>query len=358
MKVLIVIHNLLIAGAQKMVEQLSLSLHKQNVDFLLVCLSENANTAIDKRLKNEGIEVVYLNKKKGFHLSTVCKLSKIIDSYKPTVIHTHMGSWMYVVLKANQKHIPIIQTIHSQPKRQESHKIIYKTVCSLYKKEKMHPVAISNIIKSEAIDRYQLPQEKIEMIVNPVDYDSFSNIIKENHIGTNFVTVARFDAIKNHSFLLKTFALLLKEHQNAKLILAGDGPLLAESKELARTLNIQEHVEFLGNVENVPLLFQKCDALVLPSLSEGLPISILEAESAGLPIIASNVGGIPDIVKENGILFEVNNEKELLLAMKSLCENEEKSALFGVKSKEIAKEYSADNVAKKYIEVYKKYSNG
>ena len=100
-----------------------------------------------------------------------------------------------------------------------------------------------------------------------------------------------------------------------------------------------------------------CDVFVLPSLTEGLPVSMLEAEAAGLPVIASKIGGIPDIFKDNGYLINVNDEIALIESILLLTNTEireEKSK----NSKNIAKQYSADKVARRYEELYTKYGRG
>ena len=132
---------------------------------------------------------------------------------------------------------------------------------------------------------------------------------------------------------------------------------MEEAQHLSKALGIDNVVQFLGNVDNVPELFSICDVFVLPSLTEGLPVSLLEAEAAGLPVIASRIGGIPDIFNDNGYLIDVNDENALIESILSLT-NDDIRAEKGKNSKEIAKQYSADKVARKYEELYKKYWRG
>lgn len=356
-KVLIVVSNLKIAGAQKMVEQLALAMDKNHYQLNIVCLSAPCDSFIEKRLLENGINLIFLNKKPGFQIKMLFQISSIVKKIKPSIIHTHVSTWVYTFPIAIRENICILHTIHSRPNRQESNSIVRKLITFLYHHHFIVPVAISNEIKKEAEELYCLSDTEVEMVVNPVDYVSFSRVEKIDHDNVVFVNVARFDEVKNQMFLINSFAKAYKKNQHIRLILAGDGKLMEEAKKLTKSLGIDNVVQFLGNVDNVPELFSMCDVFVLPSLTEGLPVSMLEAEAAGLPVIASKIGGIPDIFKDNGYLINVNDEKALIesiLLLTNIEIREEKSK----NSKIIAKQYSADKVARRYEELYTKYGRG
>jgi len=119
-----------------------------------------------------------------------------------------------------------------------------------------------------------------------------------------FVTVGRLATQKGHSYLLEAIARVVNEFPNAKFLFAGDGPLRAELETRVDALNIRNYVWFLGIRNDIPLLLSMCDGFILPSLWEGLPIALLEAMYAGLPVIATDVEGVDEIIKdgENGLL--------------------------------------------------------
>ena len=354
LKVLIIISNLKIAGAQKMVEQLALAIDKTKFEVHVVSLSSALNTVIERKLIDNQIPLVFLNKKSGVSIGAFFKLSKYIKAFKPDIIHSHIMGWFYALPVCIMKKIPILHTIHSQPKRQESNKLLRALVRKMYHSKRMIPVGISDQISEEAVQVYKLGERFIDTVYNPVDYSGFSAIVREEHEGVNFVNVARFNKIKNQIFLLKAFVKVHEEFPHYSLYFAGDGELLEEAKTIVRSLGANGYIHFLGNVDNVPMLFSKCDVFVLPSLSEGLPVSMLEAEAASLPIIASRIGGIPDIFHENGFLFEVNNENELIECLAKM-NNSSFRKKFGENSKKIACQYSAEKIARKYESLYEKY---
>lgn len=353
-KVMIIVSNLKIAGAQKMVEQLALAMDKNKYELNIICLSAPCNTSIEKKIMSNKIPIIFLNKKPGFQYKMFFEIAFYVKKIRPSIIHTHVTSWIYTFPIAWEKNICILHTIHSRPNRQESNILVRNLITFLYHRHIIVPVAISNEIKKEAVQLYKLSDTEVEMVVNPVDYVSFSKVEKKKHENTVYVNVARFDEVKNQIFLIKAFAKAYKKNPQIRLVLAGDGKLIEEAQQLSKLLRIDNAVRFLGNVDNVPELFSVCDVFVLPSLTEGLPVSMLEAEAAGLPVIASRIGGIPDIFNNNGYLIEVNDEDALIDSILALS-NFEIRIEKGKKSREIAIKYSADKVARKYESLYEKY---
>ena len=354
-KVLLVAANLKIAGAQKMIEQLVLHIDKEKFELRVLVLSPRLETIIEKRLEEAGINVKYLDKPAGFHMSFFGKVRKEVKEFEPDIIHTHVNSWLYILPSVIFDHKLFIHTIHSSPERQEANGCLRVVIKALYKTGRAIPVAISDKIREDATKVYGLPLKRIERVYNPVDYELFSSAKKKQHEKLVYVNVARFNKIKNQLFLIKVFSKVHAEDSNTKLVFAGEGELLPQAKDLAKTLNCQDCIEFCGSVDDIPGLLANCDIFVLPSLSEGMPISLIEAEAAGMPIIASNVGGIPDVVDRNGILVSVNSEDDLLDAMRHLASDEMLRESMGTRSRDIAKKFSASAITKEYEALYERY---
>lgn len=153
----------------------------------------------------------------------------------------------------------------------------------------------------EEAGRWMFGTDDFKVIRNCIDVDAyaFDRVVREDarrELGISADApvvghVGRFDAVKNHSFLLDVFAELLKEMPNAVLLLAGDGSLRPEMEDKARKLGIGGSVKFLGIRSDVPRLMQAMDCFVMPSLYEGLPMVLVEAQATGLPCLISD--GIP-----------------------------------------------------------------
>lgn len=166
----------------------------------------------------------------------------------------------------------------------------------------------------------------------------------------------RFIRRKGIDYLLESWKDVSNKFPNAKLVLLGDGPLLPEIKKMSRVLGIDGSVDFRGHVDLVADFLNISDVFVLPSLQEGMPNSLLEAMSCGLPVIASKIGGVVDVVEDgkSGILFEPGDASGLTSAVISLLNNSGLRRKLGAEArKRIVEGFSIDVIAEKYIRLYK-----
>ncbi|NMM53568.1 glycosyltransferase [Paenibacillus aquistagni] len=182
-------------------------------------------------------------------------------------------------------------------------------------------------------DRGTIREEKMKVIYNGIDLSRFTPISMSRRedirsqwgVGRTdlvFICVGRLDPQKNHRMLLSAFHKLAMLHEQAKLVLVGDGQLRGELEREVRELELEKQVEFMGVCTNVQELLQAADVFVLASKWEGLPNVVLEAMAAGTPAIATSVGGTPEVVidQETGLLVESEDEYGLLQAMKVMIE--------------------------------------
>lgn len=208
--------------------------------------------------------------------------------------------------------------------------------------------------------------EKIKRIPNFIDFNMFSPVseskkttIKANmgYKNTSIVTFSgRFVQRKGINFLLESWKSVVNKSPDAKLILLGDGPMLSDMKRTSEGLGISRSVIFFGHVHTVTDFLHMTDVFVIPSLQEGMPNALLEAMACGLPVIASRIGGIVDVVKdgENGILFKPGNISDLASAINNLLKDVELRKRLGAKAhKTITEKFSIDIVANEYIKLYK-----
>jgi len=164
---------------------------------------------------------------------------------------------------------------------------------------------------------------RVKIISDGVDLEEFKPKMKYTTDLFTLLCVASFLPLKGHAYLLKSMRILAEAGYNdVQLILAGDGPLIKRIKQQVLRYRLERSVKFAGFVNHteIPNLYQNVDALVLPSLYEGLPVVLLEAMASGLPVITTNVGGIPDVVKnmENGIVVSPRDERSLADAIVTL----------------------------------------
>ena len=185
----------------------------------------------------------------------------------------------------------------------------------------------------------------------------FLLLAKKEHSEFVFLTAGRLSDQKNQKLLIDAFHELLSEQVHAKLIILGDGPNKECLNQQVKQLGLENDVSLLGNVDNIEEYMARVDVFILSSLYEGLPLVLLEAMAAGLPIISTDVGGVKDIVTDNGILVPSMDVKELKLAMQKIMEEKKMREKFAAKSYEHVLEYNSPNIANQYTELYKKYSS-
>lgn len=170
------------------------------------------------------------------------------------------------------------------------------------------------------------------------------------------ICVARMDALKGHKTLLDALAILKKQEQRLTVLLVGDGAERAALEQQASALGLDTScLRFLGFRQDITDLLAASDLFVLPSLSEGLPLSVLEAMSQGIPIVASCVGGIPEVVieGENGLLVPPNDSEALAEAMTTLLTDPKRRTMMGQAGQtRVRSEFSFTGMAERYASLY------
>jgi glycosyltransferase involved in cell wall biosynthesis len=169
-----------------------------------------------------------------------------------------------------------------------------------------------------------------------------------------YVCVGRLEPQKNPIGLLNAFAAV--DHPNAHLVMLGDGNLRGQVTERIRALGLSARVHLLGKRNDIPDCLAACDVFVLASHWEGNPLSVMEAMAAGLPVVSTAVGGVPELVanEREGILVPVNDENGLAAGMRLLAENRAWRATLGAAARERAKaEFDVDNMTRRYSALYR-----
>ena len=354
MKILQVIPYFCFGGAETMCENLTYALKALGQEVTVVSLYDD-RTPIARRMEEAGVRILYLDKKPGLDLSMVPKLAKIMRREKPDVVHTHLNIIKYAVAAAKLCGIRrCIHTVHNVA-AEEAENYQQKIISTVYFRLGWSvPVALSPEVQRTISDFYGMKEEKIPMIYNGVDLSKCCP--KENYNladPARLLHIGRFNEQKNHKGLLEAFSKVLETHPNCCLQLIGDGELQAKTEDYAKKLGIHDKVQFLGNRINVYPFLQNADIFLLPSRYEGMPMTIIEAMGTGLPIVASAVGGVPDMLEhqKNGILVETEPEA-VAQAVKMLLEREYLRKTLGENALEAAKQFGAEHMAGCYLAVY------
>lgn len=352
MKIVQVMPDFGLAGAETMVENLSCGLTAEGHDVLVISFFD-LHTAITERIENRGIKIKYLGKKRGFDPSIISKMRKIIKAYQPDVIHTHRYVLPYAFLASMGFKAKRVHTVHNVAQKEQT-KVGKNINRVLFRYFNVAPVALSKEIQRTIQEVYGLPDNRIPVVFNGIDLSRC--IVKESYARKDTFTVlhiGRFMDVKNHELLLRSFARFKGQHSDARLQLLGDGELKENMMQLAGQLDITDAVEFAGLQSNVYPWLHNADVFILPSKFEGMPMTLIEAMGTGLPIIASNVGGIPDMLssQKEALLIEPKEEK-IIEALEMVYSDAKKREYWGRNALQRSSLFSSQAMARKYLQLY------
>ncbi len=353
MKVIEVMPEFGLAGAEIMCENLTDQMVQAGVEVLVVSLFD-FHSPITERLESKGIRVIYLNKKPGLDLSMITKLIRLFRREKPDVVHTHRYVMQYVIpaaiLTGVRKRFHTVHSIATKettPKAQKLNQVFYH-LCHVT------PVALSHEVQKTVEDRYGLKPERIPVIFNGIPLERC--IPKtEYQAGEEFqyLHIGRFSIPKNHTGFLRAFRLVLDQGIPAHLTLVGTGELEEQVRSTVAELKLEDHVTFYGTTGNVYPVLHQADAFILPSVYEGVPMTLIEAMGTALPILASRVGGIPSMLidGEEAILTEPDAES-IAEGMIHLLDQETRSSIGPAARRKAYEKFSAKGMAEQYIQLF------
>lgn len=225
--------------------------------------------------------------------------------------------------------------------------------------------AVSEYLRDETVEHFGMAREAIEVIPNFVDLELYRRDRYPCHrakfapAGEKLlIHVSNFRPVKRLEDVIRIFARVAREIP-ARLLLAGDGPDRARAQLLAEELGVASQVTFLGKQESVAELLACADLLLLPSSSEAFGLAALEAMACGTPVIASRVGGLPEVVVQDdtGYLAPVGAVDEMADAAVALLRDSERWHRASLASREVAERFSADIIVPQYEAYYARVLN-
>lgn len=355
-----------VGGAEKFLYDLIKNLDRRTFEPALVTVIGGGT--MEKDFRDLGIPVYIYGRRRLRYLGGIVQfyqLYRLFKKQKPQIVHTQLfAADLWGRLAAWLAHVPIIITTEQNVNVDQSWLREFLKRLTYYLTDQV--VAISSAVKKYTVARYGVPPEKIEIIPNDVDVENFESRIshlefkeprpKDKKI---ILTVGRLVPQKGHRYLLEAFS-QLKEKENYELWLAGDGPLRPSLEEQAKELGIENQVKFLGERGDVPTLLSQADLFVFPSLWEGLGIAVLEAAVAKVPIVASAVDGVLDIIEDNetGYLAEPGDSEDLLSAMERMTRNPNRAKYMVEKAYLLIKrKFDIKVVVRKYELLYLRYAH-
>ena len=353
------INTLEFGGAESLALTISSYLNKSETCRASICGLFGGKGPLADIAEKNAITVRYFDERKKSRLEVMWELYRLLRRQQVNLMQVH-GVYLlqYAALPALLAGTKIFYTEHAKYTLSKSSMWRRKSrYLSLFAKR---VVCVSNDMKNFLVDNIGIKPSRIEVIHNGVDLSSFnvfhlkSDAERENE-GLVIGTVARLSEPKDHGNLLRAFALVLKKIPKVRLMLVGDGDLRADIEFMIRELGIEENVEMLGRRGDIPELLATMDIFVLPSKREGFPISILEAMACGKPVVATDVGGVSEIIsnREDGIIVQPEDHESLAAALLQLLEDERFRKGLGSKAFDKAlSSFGEEVMMKKYMNLF------
>ena len=356
MKIMQVIPYFCFGGAETMCENLCYA--QKNLGHQVVVVSlYNEQTPIAQRMEAAGIRILYLDKKLGLDVSMVPKLLHFMKQEMPDVVHTHLDVIKYAVAAARLAGIKVcVHTVHSVAHKEAEGRLQKWINGFYYRLGWSVPAALSPEVQGTICDFYGLARDQVPVIYNGIDITRCSpKASYELSEPANLLHIGRFDVPKNHVGLLEAFSRILKHRPDCRLHLVGDGDLRPEIEALAEKLQIADRIVFHGMQSNVHPYLEQADIFLLPSSYEGMPMTIIEAMATALPIVATEVGGIPDMVSDGKSALLVPCEPEAVAnACLKLLNDPSLREQLGKAAREDSSRFAADHMAQCYCDLYKR----
>ncbi len=361
-----VIHRLDIGGLENGLVNLINRIPEDRYRHAILCMKGYSD--FRNRISRQDVVIIDLEKREGHDLMLYYRLWKHLKALNPDIVHTRNLAALEAVLPAMLTGVKM--RIHSEHGRDfndisgdnKKHLLLRRTLMPAVS----HSIALSRDLESYMHEKVGVPRRKITQIYNGVDTEKFHPSDKKNpalpfaQSGlVVFGTVGRMQPVKDQSNLARAFVKMLKIapqfRQNARLMMIGDGPLKNDAEAILDEAGCPELAWLPGARDDVPDIMRQMDVFVLPSLSEGISNTILEAMATGLPVIATRVGGNAELVDENetGLLVPPADPEAMARGMIRYLEHPRLNSRHGNTARQKAeKSFSMDAMVSAYLQVY------
>ncbi len=360
--VLHIIYGLQLGGAENQVVTLAPALSGDRYTIHVCCLRHGGVQA--NALRARGIHVVSLNMRLRYWPIAIFRLYRLIVQLNVQIVHTHLydaGIWGRLVGKLAG--VPIIVTTeHGMTLWKKRRHLLLERFVNQFT-DKM--IAVSDDIRQRRIHDEGVSPEKIIMIPNAVAIERFSRMNSRERVRIELGidpsspvigTVARLVTAKQLDCLLEAARVVCEAIPKARFLIIGDGPLREKLEAQALQLELTpQHVTFLGSRLDIPELLPALDIFALSSEREGIPVSMLEAMAASRPVVATRVGGIPQVIQDrhNGLLVSPHDPAGLAKALLTLMEDStlcKSVAMEGYRT--VEERFSTDVIGHRIIALY------
>lgn len=349
------------AGAEVMAFNLLNSLRKHDdLDVQVILLNQGR---LADELQASGIRVHIISEKHHHFYEIYRNALTVIGDNPPNIIHSHRykENFLAYFIKKKFHEIKLISTLHGLPEifttksslgSRIKSRVNYKILSRYFHKT----VAVSSDIRETLINNFGFADERVEIIRNGIQIPHSETVAKKEVKPFVIGSSGRLFPVKDYPLMIEIANSMTKsDNADIRFEIAGDGPELSALKILISRYGLQGQFSLRGHLDDMQSFYQGLDLYLNTSVHEGIPMAILESIAYGLPIVASNVGGIKEIIKngQEGFLIEGRNPMEFAKKCLLLYRNTELRKRMSEAARNRAEEaFSAERMAKSYHDMY------
>jgi len=336
------------------------------ISHAVCCVRDGGATA--DRLVAQGVPITMLHKRPGNDWGLPLRFARLCRDLAPDVVHTRNWGSIDGIVGARLARVPVV--IHGEHgreatdpdgtnrRRNRARRMLSVVVDRM--------VAVSDQLGRWLVDEVGVRDAKVAVLKNGVNVDKFQPRAdraalraRHGYAPEDIVvgTVGRLDPVKNQAALLAMQAVLLPAHPRVRVVIAGDGPERAALGREIDRYGLQEHAILLGHCDDVPAVLNMLDVFVLPSIGEGMCNTILEAMAVGLPVVATRVGGNPELVVDGatGALVPPRDTDALAEAIARYAGDVQLRQVHGGAGRQrVLQEFTLDRMAERYVALYER----
>jgi glycosyltransferase involved in cell wall biosynthesis len=370
-RVALFVNSIAMGGVEEHVRQIAVGLAERGLEVVLVCPESDEISPLAHACTAAGVQVerltLSLHTGASGAFTRLLRLVRLLRAAKVDVLHLHLigytgGRW--AVLAGKLARVPaLITTVHIAPSGPESLRVMLERRIINLMVDRF--IAVSRVTQERQIRYLHQSAHKTVVIPNAVELSRYRDvpkasrefILRKQGIPRDAAVigcVARLSEGKGLNYLIDAMPDIVARVPRAHALLVGDGPSRADLERQASALGVRDRVHFAGYHQDIPAWLAAMDVFLLPSLSEALPLSILEAMAAGLPIVATAVGGIPEAVEDglNGLLIPIMDARALSTAVVEVLSNAAHAKQMGLAGRARAELYSDAILIERLLKLY------
>ncbi len=357
LRIVELVPSLDVGGAERMAALMAMELQALGHRVTLVSLYDSTGSWIEAELRSAGVPLRFLGKEPGLDLRVIPRLRSLLRGLRPDVVHTHLHTLKYLLPAGFGLGHRVVHTIHNLAEHEIE--LSGRVVHHLAFRAGVVPVAIGDAVAASVRRTYGLAPGRtipngIPVAASVAPDGARAQVREELGLPGDVpvvVTVGRLNPQKNHALLLEAFARLPPA---VHLLVVGEGELRGELSRRAGELGIGGRVHFLGVRRDVPRVLAAADVFALASGWEGNPLVVMEAMAAGLPVVATSVGCVPELVApDTGRLVPPGEPAAFAAALAELCSDLVLARRLGTAARAVAlARFDAPVMARAYTELF------